>query len=84
VSPRVAEQARRHKTAFKTYLGQLVANAGLPPGLTDQLALLAEGAMADAGIFATPTSATPARAAAASLIQAARGKPAQPTSTRRR
>jgi AcrR family transcriptional regulator len=84
VSPKVAEQARRHKTTFKTYLGQLVAAAGLPPGLTDELALLAEGAMADAGIFTTAASATPARAAAATLIQAARDKPARTASTRRR
>jgi AcrR family transcriptional regulator len=84
VSPTVAEQARRHKTKFKTYLGQLVSAADLPPGLTDQLALLAEGAMADGGIFATSSSATPARVAAATLIQAARGKPTEPASTRRR
>lgn len=72
VSPAVAEQARRHKATFKRYLGQLVADAGLPPSLTDQLALLADGAMADAGIFATAASAARARAAAETLIQAAR------------
>lgn len=76
VSPAVADQARRHKTTFKTFLGQLVAGAGLPQGLSDQLALLAEGAMADAGIFATPASATSARAAAAILIRAARAESA--------
>ena len=72
VSPAVAEQARRHKGTFKHYLGQLVADAGLPPWLTDQLALLADGAMADAGIFATAAPAARARAAAETLIHAAR------------
>jgi hypothetical protein len=71
VSPAVAEQARRHKAAFRRYLDQLVAAAELPPGLTDQLALLADGAMADAGIFATASPAFQARAAAQTLIRAA-------------
>jgi AcrR family transcriptional regulator len=84
VSPAVADQARRHKATFKRYLGQLVADAGLPPRLTDQLALLADGAMADAGIFATAESASRAREAAETLIQAARGKPRHRGSTRRR
>jgi AcrR family transcriptional regulator len=81
VSPAVADQARRHKATFKRYLGQLVADAGLPPSLTDQLALLADGAMADAGIFATPESASRAREAAETLIRAARGKPRHRGST---
>ena len=84
VSPAVAQQARRHKATFKRYLGQLVAEAGLQPGLTEQLALLADGAMADAGIFATAESASRAREAAETLIQAARGKPRHRGSTRRR
>jgi AcrR family transcriptional regulator len=84
VSPAVAQQARRHKATFKRYLGQLVAEAGLQPGLTEQLALLADGAMADAGIFATAESAGHARVAAETLIQAARITRAQPPPTRRR
>jgi hypothetical protein len=52
-------------------LGQLVADAELPPGLADQLSLLAEGAMADFGIFAAPSSSWTARAAGATLMQAA-------------
>jgi AcrR family transcriptional regulator len=84
VSPAVADQARRHKATFKRYLGQLVAAAGLHPTLTNQLALLADGAMADAGIFATPASAAHARTAAETLIHAARDSSAQPASTRRR
>lgn len=78
ISPAVAEQARRHKARFKRYLHQLVAEAGLPPGLSDQLALLADGAMADAGIFANPSAASQARAAAATLIRAARRRGSQP------
>jgi AcrR family transcriptional regulator len=74
VSSAVADQAKRHKAAFKRYLRQLVAEAGLPPALTDQLALLAEGAMADAGIFATSSPASQARAAAETLIRAAKDK----------
>jgi AcrR family transcriptional regulator len=82
VSPAVADQARRHKAAFKRYLGRLVAEADLPPGLADQLALLAEGAMADAGIFTTPSSASNARAAAETLIRAAGRKPRAPRAKR--
>jgi hypothetical protein len=80
----VAEQARRHKATFKRNLAQLVVDAGLPSGLADQLALLADGAMADAGIFATAVSASRARSAAETLIQAARGKSAQREASRRR
>jgi AcrR family transcriptional regulator len=72
ISPAIAEQAKRHKTRFKHYIAQLVADAGLPPQLAEQLALLAEGAMVDAGIFTTFASAAQARAAAQTLIQAAR------------
>jgi AcrR family transcriptional regulator len=74
VSAPVAEQARLHKTAFKDYLDQLVADATLPPALTGQLALLAEGAMATAGIFATVSPASEARTAAETLIRAVSGK----------
>jgi AcrR family transcriptional regulator len=73
VSRAVAEQAQRHKAAFRRYLGQLVADAELPVELTDQLALLADGAMADAGIFATAAPASQARAAAETLVRAATG-----------
>jgi AcrR family transcriptional regulator len=83
VSPAVADQAKRHKAAFKRYLARLVAEADLEAGLTDTLALLAEGAMADAGIFETPSSASHARAAAETLIRAARRKPSRPRARRR-
>jgi AcrR family transcriptional regulator len=72
VSPTVARLAREHKTAFKHYLADLVAAADLPADLADALALLAEGAMATAGIFTTAEPAAQARLAAQTLITAAR------------
>jgi AcrR family transcriptional regulator len=68
VSADVARLARAHKTAFRTYLAALVADAALPPDLTDELLLLAEGAMVTAGIFNTPDPACHARRAATNLI----------------
>jgi AcrR family transcriptional regulator len=67
-SPDVARLARAHKSAFRHYLAALVADAALPPDLTDELLLLAEGAMVTAGIFNTPTPACHARRAAQRLI----------------
>ncbi|WP_369381763.1 TetR/AcrR family transcriptional regulator [Streptomyces sp. cg36] len=75
--PRVAERARAHKSAFREYLGALVADAGLPAPLAGQLTLLAEGAMVTAGIFGTPEPARQAREAAAVLVEAA-GRPGGP------
>jgi AcrR family transcriptional regulator len=75
VSTGVADQAKRHKSAFKRYLGQLIAEADLPPVLIDQIALLAEGAMTDAGIFASTSPAAHARTAAETLLRAAPRKP---------
>ena len=70
VSADVARLARAHKTAFRTYLAALVADAALPPDLTDELLLLAEGAMVTAGIFNTHEPARHARRAAERLIAA--------------
>jgi len=70
-SPGVARQARRHKQAFRDYLGGLVADAGLPPSTADHLVLLAEGAMAVGGISHTSTPAVQAKDAARVLIAAA-------------
>jgi AcrR family transcriptional regulator len=72
VSADVARLARAHKTAFRTYLAALVADAALPSDLTDELLLLAEGAMVTAGIFNTPDPARHARHAAGRLIAAVR------------
>lgn len=72
VSPGVCRQAREHKRAFVDYLHELVIDAGLPETLTGPLALLAEGAMVTAGIFATADPALEAREAARILIGATR------------
>jgi AcrR family transcriptional regulator len=70
-SPVVARLARAHKRAFRDYLGGLVAAAGLPAALTEQLVLLAEGAMTVAGINGGSAPARQAGAAAAVLLEAA-------------
>ncbi|WP_031224063.1 TetR/AcrR family transcriptional regulator [Streptomyces roseochromogenus] len=67
----VAEQVRAHKEAFHDYLASLVADAGLPAGLTGPLFLLAEGAMVTAGITGTTRPAAEAREAARTLMTAA-------------
>jgi AcrR family transcriptional regulator len=64
----VARQARAHKAAFRSYLVDLVAAAGKPEPLADQLLLLAEGAMVTAGIFGNSGPAEQARQAAATLM----------------
>ncbi|WP_156724615.1 TetR/AcrR family transcriptional regulator [Streptomyces apocyni] len=69
-SPAVAERARAHKQAFKDYLTDLTTAAGLPEATAEQLRLLAEGAMATAGIMHDPESARHAERAAALLITA--------------
>ncbi|MEZ5153598.1 TetR/AcrR family transcriptional regulator [Rhodococcus zopfii] len=49
-SEAVAEIARHHKRAFRDYLRELAQAAGAPAELGDQLAILANGAMASAPI----------------------------------
>jgi AcrR family transcriptional regulator len=71
-SPRVVTQVRAHKGAFKAYLEGLSSAAGLPDAVTDQLFLLAEGAMVTAGITRGTEPAEQARGAARVLIQAQR------------
>ncbi|KKD09291.1 TetR/AcrR family transcriptional regulator [Streptomyces sp. WM6386] len=71
-SSRVTAQVRAHKGAFRAYLAALVADAGLPDGLTGRLFLLAEGAMVTAGITRTTGPAREAREAARSLMDLAR------------
>ena len=70
-APLVADAARAHKTGFQRYVAQLAADAGAPPQLAPQLALLAEGAQTTAAISGSPDAATDARAAAATLLDAA-------------
>lgn len=64
----VAGQVRTHKRAFKEYLAGLVSAAGLPAELTDQLYLLAEGAMATAAIEQSAEAAVRAGRAARVLV----------------
>ncbi|GAA1993816.1 TetR/AcrR family transcriptional regulator [Kitasatospora viridis] len=83
-APAVAEAARAHKAAFRQYLADLVAAADLPGQLADQLALLAEGAITTAAIAGSTEPAGQARAAARTLITAARatGPATAPVTTR--
>lgn len=69
-SAAVAEQVRAHQRAFRAYLGELVAAAGLAPALTGQLFLLAEGAMVTAGVTGSAEPADEAREAARTLVGA--------------
>jgi AcrR family transcriptional regulator len=70
VSEAVAERARVHKSAFRAYLVELVVAAQLPAVLTDQVYLLAEGAMVTAGIYGTTAPALQAKEAAEALLRA--------------
>ncbi|MEV4419765.1 TetR/AcrR family transcriptional regulator [Patulibacter sp. NPDC049589] len=69
-SDAVVDEARAHKAAFARDIGVLVAEAGRPAALADQLVLLAEGAMVTSAITGTPAPATTARQAAAALLAA--------------
>jgi AcrR family transcriptional regulator len=71
VSPEIAEVARAQKTTFQRYVAALVDEAGAPAALAPQLSILAEGAQTTAAISGTPDAAAHARAAAATLIDAA-------------
>ncbi|GHC78287.1 TetR/AcrR family transcriptional regulator [Streptomyces flavofungini] len=68
----VARQVRLHKAAFRDYVADLVARAGLPASLGEQVFLLAEGAMATAAITRTTAPAQQAAQAARLLITASR------------
>ncbi|MFE3292961.1 TetR/AcrR family transcriptional regulator [Rhodococcus sp. NPDC059234] len=71
VNDSVAQIARTHKAAFLACLRELVAAAGEPAALADQLVILANGAMATAAITGSPDPALQARAAAVVLLDAA-------------
>lgn len=64
----VAAIARTHKAAFLDYLRDLVAAAGKSPATAEQLALLANGAMATAAISRSPEPARQAKEAARVLL----------------
>ncbi|MGW4202908.1 TetR/AcrR family transcriptional regulator, partial [Streptomyces sp. NPDC004726] len=71
VSEEVAGIARAHKAAMRDYFAGLTDELGAPPVLADQLALLANGAMATAGISGSAEAAGQAKAAARVLLDAA-------------
>lgn len=70
-SPAVADVAREQKESFQRYVNELVDELGAPTLLSAQLAILAEGAQTTAAISGRPDAAAQARAAAATLIDAA-------------
>ena len=67
----VAGAVRHQKQAFRDLLARLVAEAGAPAALADQLFVLANGAMASAAILDAPSTAHHARSAAEALLAAA-------------
>lgn len=71
VAPAVAAVARDHKEALRSYFAEQTDALGLPPVLAGQLALLANGAMAVAGISGSAEPATQAKSAAKTLLDAA-------------
>ncbi|WP_030558813.1 TetR/AcrR family transcriptional regulator [Streptomyces aureocirculatus] len=68
----VARQVRLHKAAFKEYVANLVARAGLPADLGEHVFLLAEGAMVSAAITGSTAPAAHAAEATRLLIAAHR------------
>jgi len=72
-SSAVTDAVREQKRTFQEYVARLVADAGAPPALAPQLAILAEGAQTTAAISGTPDAAHHARAAAETLLDAAVG-----------
>ena len=70
-SENVTRAVRQQKAAFQDYLVGLVRDAGAPAHLAPQLAILAEGAQTTAAISGSPEAAVHARAAAATLLDAA-------------
>ncbi|MFE9137191.1 TetR/AcrR family transcriptional regulator [Streptomyces sp. NPDC007355] len=71
VTPSVAALARDHKEALRAYFAEQTDALGAPPVLAGQLSLLANGAMAVAGITGSPEPAAQAKAAARVLLDAA-------------
>ncbi|MDQ0821469.1 hypothetical protein QFZ79_003846 [Arthrobacter sp. V4I6] len=62
-----------HRASFQDYVALLSEEAGAPPYLAPQLAILAEGAQTTAAIAGTSDAAGQARHAAGVLIDAALG-----------
>lgn len=72
--PAVADAAHRHKREFVEYVTDLAVEAGCPPGVGLQIALLAEGAQTTAAISESPESAIAAKNAAEVLLTASTGR----------
>lgn len=70
-SGEVADAVRRQKEHFQDHVRRMVEEAGLPPYVAPQVALLAEGAQTTAAISGSPEAARQARAAAETLLDAA-------------
>jgi AcrR family transcriptional regulator len=70
-SPAITDIAVHQKRALERHLGELVRAAGGPPALPGQLLILANGAMATSAILGSPEAARQAKAAAATLLDAA-------------
>ncbi|HEX6353239.1 TetR/AcrR family transcriptional regulator [Actinophytocola sp.] len=64
----VVDEARAHKETFRTFLRDLVSDAGLPAELGDHLLLLAEGAIVTSALTGDRDAALKARAAAEKLV----------------
>ena len=75
-APRVAEAVRRHKRSWRELLAARVADAGGPPRLADQLALLINGAMTTAALGDPAAAAADARATAETLLDQLTPSPA--------
>ena len=71
VSLAVSALIRAHKQSFQDEMARLADEAGAPPSLAPQLAILAEGAQTTAAIAGDPSAAGHARAAAEILVDAA-------------
>ena len=67
-SPDVADAVRRHTTRLRSYVNELVAQAGAPRPVADAIFLLVEGCMVTAGISGTADAAAQAKDAAARLL----------------
>ncbi|MET9434811.1 TetR/AcrR family transcriptional regulator [Streptomyces sp. NPDC006551] len=71
ISADVADIARGHKRALRQYFAEQTDALGAPQELADQLAILANGAMAVAGISGSAEPAAQAKSAAKTLLDAA-------------
>ncbi|MEU4315991.1 TetR/AcrR family transcriptional regulator [Nocardia sp. NPDC024068] len=78
-SDEVGRIARRHKTAMRDHLAELVTAGGYPPALAEQLMILANGAMVTAVVQDEgPRAARQAQAVAAVLLSAAEAQEVAP------